>query len=406
VPTSQTFVIAGAGLAGAKAAETLREAGFDGRVVVLGDEPERPYERPALSKEYLRGDAPRSKVDVHDETFYADHDIELRTGTRVVSVDPVGHSVVLDGGDRVAYDRLLLTTGAAPRRLRAPGADFEGVHHLRTVADADRLASALRDAGRVVVIGAGWIGCEVAASARALGRDVAMVDPNAVPLHRVLGAEVGAVYRDLHAEHGVALHLGTSVASIGGAAHVEEVRLADGTRLAADLVVAGIGAIPRVELAAAAGLTVDDGIVTDAHLRTSAPHVFAAGDAARAFHPGLGVHLRVEHWANALHQGVAAAENMLGRATAYDRVPYFFSDQYDLGMEYSGHATTWDRVVFRGDPRDGKFVAFWLDHGAVVAGMNANVWDVTDDVQRLVRARVVVDPDRLADPDVPLVDAA
>ncbi|HEX4777794.1 MAG TPA: FAD-dependent oxidoreductase, partial [Acidimicrobiia bacterium] len=223
---------------------------------------------------------------------------------------------------------------------------------------------------------------------------------------RVLGAEVGAVYRDLHAEHGVALHLGTSVASIGGAGHVEELRLADGTRLAADLVVAGIGAFPRVELATAAGLTVDDGIVTDAHLRTSAPDVFAAGDAARAFHPGLGVHLRVEHWANALHQGVAAAENMLGRAAAYDRVPYFFSDQYDLGMEYSGHATTWDRVVFRGDPRDGKFVAFWLDHGAVVAGMNANVWDVTDDVQRLVRARVVVDPVRLADPDVPLVDAA
>jgi 3-phenylpropionate/trans-cinnamate dioxygenase ferredoxin reductase subunit len=373
VTTSQTFVVVGAGLAGAKAAETLRDRGFDGRVVVLGDEPERPYERPALSKEYLRGDVERSKVDVHAVGFYADHDVELHTGSRVRSVDPVGHSVVLDGGDRVAYDRLLLTTGAEARRLRTPGADLDGVHHLRTIADADRLARALRDAERVVVIGAGWIGSEVAASARSLGRDVAMVDPNAVPLQRVLGAEVGAVYRDLHADHGVALHLGAPVASIAGSGRVEEVHLADGTRLDADLVVAGIGATPRVELAAAAGLTVEDGILTDAHLRTSAADVFAAGDAARAFHPGLGTHLRVEHWANALHQGVAAAENMLGHATVYDRVPYFFSDQYDLGMEYSGHATAWDRVVFRGDPRDGKFLAFWLDHGVVVAGMNANV---------------------------------
>ncbi len=398
-----TIVVVGASLAGAKAAETLRSSGFGGRVVLIGEEPDRPYERPPLSKDLLRGEAERHEVFVHDAGFYSDHDIELRAATTVVSLRPNEHSVVLDGGAQLAYDRLLLTTGAAPRRLTVPGADLDGVHSLRTLADSDRLAGALRAAHHVVVIGAGWIGSEVAASARVLGCDVAMIDPGAVPLERVMGPEIGAVYRDLHAEHGVELHLGTGVESLHGTRSVEEVRLADGSRLPADVVVAGIGATPRIELAVGAGLEIDNGIAVDARLRTSAPDIYAAGDVAAAFHPRFGRRIRVEHWSNALHQGPAAAMNMLGIVTEYDRVPYFFSDQYDLGMEYSGYAPTWDRVVFRGDPAGREFIAFWLDRdGVVLAGMNANVWDVTEPIQLLVRHRVAVDLDRLADPDQPL----
>jgi len=402
VPKPRTIVIVGASLAGAKAAETLRNEGFDGRVVLLGEERDRPYERPLLSKDYLRGDADRSKVYIHDATFYADQGIELRTGTKVVALDADHRIVVLDDGEELGYDRLLLTTGAVPRPLQVPGADLDGVHQLRSLADADRLGRALRNAGSVAVVGAGWIGCEVAASARQRGRPVTMIDPSAVPLQRALGLQVGAIYRDLHAGHGVQLHLGTGVESLHGDGRVEQVRLTDGSRVTADLVVVGVGAVPRVGLATAAGLQVDNGVATDDHLRTSAPNVFAAGDVAAAFHPTLGARIRVEHWANALHQGPAAARNMLGLDTVYDRMPYFYSDQYELGMEFSGRAAGADRIVFRGDPADGKFIAFWLAHGVVVAGMNANVWDVTDPIQRLIRERAAVHPDRLADPDTPL----
>jgi 3-phenylpropionate/trans-cinnamate dioxygenase ferredoxin reductase subunit len=252
------------------------------------------------------------------------------------------------------------------------------------------------------VIGAGWIGSEVAASLRQLGLDVAMIAPSVVPLERVLGIEVGWVYRSLHARHGVGLHLQTGVDAVLGTDSVEGLALSDGTRIDADLVLVGIGADPRGELAATAGLAVDNGIVVDADLRTSHPDVFAAGDVANAWHPRFGRHIRVEHWANALHQGPAAARNMLGIAAPYDRLPYFFSDQYELGMEYSGYAPAWDRVVFRGDPSRGEFLAFWLAHGVVTAGMNANVWGVTDLIQELVRSRAAVDPELLADADVPL----
>ena len=398
----QTFVIVGASLTGAKAAETLRAEGFDGRVVLLGEEPERPYERPPLSKDYLRGDVGPEKVFVHDQAFYAEHGIEVRTATRVAALDPAGHEVVLDGGERLAYDKLLLATGASPRRLSVPGADLGGVRYLRTLADAESLREAIRGAGAVAVIGAGWIGSEVAASARQVGRAVAMVDHAPVPLAHVLGPEVGGVYRNLHADHGVELHLGTGVESIRGTGQVQEIRTTDGRTIPADVVVVGVGAVPRVELAAAAGLAVEDGIVVDEQLRTSAPDVFAAGDVAAARHPLFGTRLRVEHWANALHQGPVAAKNMLGIPTPYDRIPYFFSDQYDLGMEYSGYAPTWDRVVFRGDPASGQFVAFWLAGGLVVAGMNANVWDVAAPIGDLVRSRAVIDPERLTDLHTPL----
>jgi 3-phenylpropionate/trans-cinnamate dioxygenase ferredoxin reductase subunit len=407
--TRRTFVVLGAGLAGAKAAETLRAEGFTGRIVVVGEEDERPYERPPLSKDYLRGESVRQKLFVHDESYYREHDIELRTATRALALDADRHTVTLTSGghtEQLGYDRLLLATGASPRHLEVPGADRRGVFTLRSVADADGLAGAIRHASSVVVIGAGWIGTEVAASARQLGRAVAIVAPDRLPMQRVLGDEVGEVYRRLHADHGVDLHLERNVKALLGTDAVEAVELGDGTRIAADVVVVGIGVKPRVELAAAAGLAVDDGVVVHAQLRTGHPDVFAAGDVASALHPLLGARIRVEHWANALHQGPAAARNMLDIPTPYEQIPYFFSDQFDLGMEYSGHASTWDRVVFRGDPSEGRFLAFWIADGVVVAGMHANLWDETDAIQSLVRERVCVDPALLADPATPLAELA
>jgi 3-phenylpropionate/trans-cinnamate dioxygenase ferredoxin reductase subunit len=402
----QTMVIVGASLAGAKAAETLREEGFDGRVVLLGDEPERPYERPPLSKDYLRGDAERAKVYVHDENFYATQDIELRTSCRVEAIDVASSEVVLGGGELIAYDRLLLAVGAEPRRLQVAGADLDGVLSLRTLADCDELRPRLEAGGHVVVIGAGWIGAETAASARQKGLEVTLIEQAGVPLERVLGAEIGAIYRDVHTDHGVRFLGGAGVEGFEGAGRVERVRLDDGNAIDCDFVVVGVGVTPRTELAERSGLTVDNGIVVDELLVTSAPAIFAAGDVANAHHPFYGTRIRVEHWANALNQGPAAARAMLGKGTAYERLPYFFSDQYDVGMEYSGHATDWDRIVFRGDTDSREFIAFWLKDERVVAGMNVNVWDVTDPIQALIRSRARADPAALADPDVPLEDLA
>jgi 3-phenylpropionate/trans-cinnamate dioxygenase ferredoxin reductase subunit len=404
--SDRTYVIVGASLAGAKAAETLRAEGYDGRLVVVGAEAERPYERPPLSKDYLRGEVGREKIYVHEEPFYAEHDIELLLGRTATGLDPSARELTLDDGERLSYDRLLLTPGAEPRRLPIPGADLDGVHYLRTVGDSDALRARLERGGAVVVVGAGWIGAEVAASARQRGLEVSVIDPLTVPLERVLGPEVGAVYRDIHRDHGVQMLLGTGVEAFEGDGRVERVRVTDGRSLECDFVVVGVGVTPRIGLATQGGIATDDGIVVDEHLRTGVPEVFAAGDAASAHHPFYGERIRVEHWANALHQGPAAARNMLGRAEAYDRLPYFFSDQYDVGMEYSGFARPWDRVVFRGDPASREFIAFWLVGDRIVAGMNLNVWDVVDPIQRLIRERVSVDDRRLADPDVPLEELA
>jgi 3-phenylpropionate/trans-cinnamate dioxygenase ferredoxin reductase subunit len=400
--SSKTIVIVGASLAGVKAAETLRARGFDGRVVLIGDEPHHPYQRPPLSKGYLSGEADLDDVYLHSSTWYDDQRVEVRTSTAVSTIDPAAHQVVLADGERVAYHQLLLTTGASPRRLDVPGAGLDGVHYLRSLADCDRLKDAATNATSVAVVGAGWIGAEVSASLRGLGLPVTLLDVASVPLQRVLGREVGAVYYALHSDHGVRMLMGGGLASLHGPGHVQEVRTTVGQSIPADLVVVGIGATPRTDLAGVAGLNVDNGIVVDEHQRTSAPDVFAAGDVANAWHPLYGEHVRVEHWANALNQGISAAENMLGNPTSYDRIPYFFSDQYDLGMEYSGHAQTTDQVVFRGDPASRAFIALWLRQGVVVAGMNANVWDVTNPIQQLIRERAVIDPARLADPDVPL----
>ena len=398
----QTHVIVGASLAGAKAAETLREEGFDGRVVLVGAEDERPYERPPLSKDYLRGEVGREKVYVHDERFYAEHDIELRLGRTAVSLDTSSRELALDDGERLRYDRLLLTTGAEPRRLSIPGAELDGVLYLRSVQDSDTLRDRLDRGGAVVVVGAGWIGAEVAASARQRGLEVTVLDPASVPLERVMGTEVGAVYRDIHTDQGVRMLMGTGVEAFEGEGAVERVRTSHGRELECDFAVVGVGVEPRTGLAAQAGIAVDNGILVDEHLQTSAPGAFAAGDAANVHHPFYGERIRVEHWANALNQGPAAARNMLGQSVAYERLPYFFSDQYDVGMEYSGFARSWDRVVFRGDPATREFVAFWLDEDRVVAGMNVNVWDVTDPIKRLISERVAVDDRALSDPHLPL----
>lgn len=400
-PSNETFVIVGASLTGAKAAETLRGEGFDGRIVLLGAEAERPYERPPLSKEYLRGEAEAPPY-VHAEDYYAEHEVELHTSTRVVDLDLGKSEVQLDGGERIGYGRLLLATGAEPRELPLPDAELEGVHYLRTLADAEALGARLEAGARVAVIGAGWIGAEVAASARQKGNDVALIERGSVPLERVLGPELGAFYRDVHIDHGVRFLGDAAVEAIEGEGRVEGVRLAGGELIDADLAVVGVGVAPRVELAERAGIETDNGIVVDASFQTSAPGAFAAGDVASDFRPFYGRHVRVEHWANALAQGKAVARAMLGKEACFDEVPYFFSDQYDIGMEYRGLATEWDEVVFRGDVEGREFIAFWLAKGRIAAGMNVNVWDVSVTIGELIRSRHAVDAGRLADPDIPL----
>ncbi|HTA07329.1 MAG TPA: FAD-dependent oxidoreductase [Streptosporangiaceae bacterium] len=408
--TDATYVIVGASLGGAKAAEALRAAGHDGRVVLLGAESELPYERPPLSKGYLQGKAERETIYVHPREWYAEADIDLRLGVTVTGIDPAAHEVVLADGSRIGYAKLLLTTGSSPRRLQVPGADLDGVLYLRSAGDSDRIKALLARVGRITVIGAGWIGLEVTAAAREAGVAVTVLETAELPLLRVLGSEVASVFAALHAEHDVDLRFGVQVSEITGSdGHADAVRLSDGSLIPADAVIVGVGITPNTELAVAAGLDVDNGIRVDAQLRSSDPDIYAAGDVASAFHPLLGKHLRVEHWANALNQPQTAARAMAGEDVSYDRVPYFFSDQYDLGMEYSGYVEPdgYDEVVFRGDVDRREFVAFWLgDDGRVLAGMNVNVWDVNDAIQALVRASRPVDRAALADPDTPLESLA
>ncbi len=407
MPSGPTFVIVGASLAGARAAEALRTEGFEGQIVLIGHEPHYPYERPPLSKGYLQGSEGRDSIFVHEESWYAEHGVDLRLGAGVTAIDRELRQLTLSTGETVGYDKLLLTTGATPTLLPVPGAGANGVQYLRSVDDSERLRETLAAVSSVVIVGAGWIGLEVAAAARNAGVATTVVSMEEQPLLAVLGPEVAPVFADLHREHGVDLRLGTEVDRILVSADAATgVRLADGTELSADAVIVGIGVTPAAELAEAAGLDVDGGVLTDAGLRTSDPDIYAAGDVARAYHPLIGTRLRVEHWANARHQPVAAARSMLGQDVAYDRLPYFFSDQYDLGMEYTGYVTAdgYDRVVFRGDVGKREFVAFWVSHGQVLAGMNVNIWDVTDDIRDLIRDGLPVDPERLANPDIPILD--
>jgi len=406
------FVIVGGGLAGATAARTLREEGFAGPILLIGEEPHPPYERPPLSKAYLTGGSDRDSLAVHPADWYSEHDVTLLTGVRVTAIDRSAHAVLTADGMRLRYAKLLLATGSTPRPLPVPGADLDGVLSLRTIADAERLAPRLVADADVVVIGGGWIGLEVAAAARQRGARVTVVETTTLPLQRVLGREAAQVFADLHVAHGVHLLTGRSVRELRGHGRVESVVLTDGTALRADLVVVGIGVWPVVDLAVAAGLAVRDGVVTDASLRTSDPDIFAAGDIAEFDHPRLRRSLRVEHWANARDSAAVAARAMLGRPAVHDGMPYFYTDQYDLGMEYRGYVEPggYDRVVFRGpkglvDGKSPQVMVFWTRQARVLAAMNVNCWDDGPVLERLVGAGhdgAPVDLDRLADPTVPL----
>jgi 3-phenylpropionate/trans-cinnamate dioxygenase ferredoxin reductase subunit len=396
-------VIVGGGLAGAKAAETLRAEGFDGEIVLVGSEPLPPYERPELSKGFLLGKTERETLFVHPEGFYDEHAITLLTERTATAIDVAVRSVALDDGTRLDYGALLLATGAEPRRPPIPGIDLDGVRLLRTLGDSEALRAALQAAEHVAVVGGGWIGCEVAAAARQLDCAVTLLTGGGGPLEHVLGAELSSFYARVHRDHGVVL-LEESLATIEGVDRAAAVRTDTGTMVTCDLVVLGLGVAPRTALAEAAGLTAGpDGIAVDARLATGAPSVFAAGDVALHDHPRYGP-LRTEHWHNALEQGPAAARAMLGATEPYAAIPYFFSDQYDVGMEYAGHVRGGEELVVRGDLAGGEFIAFWVRDGAVQAGMNVNVWDVTDDIQALIGAETRVDAARLADPSVALPD--
>lgn len=399
-----TLVVIGGGLAGAKAAEGARSAGFDGRIVLVAEEAHAPYERPPLSKGVLRGEKEPDTTEVGGEEFVKKNSIDLITGVPAESIDVEARKVRLGNGDDIAFDRLVLATGARPRRLDLPGADLDGIYYLRTVDDSLRLRAAITGAKRVAVIGGGWIGTEVAASARQMGADVVVIDPAPVPLQRVLGAEMGEVFRRLHTEHGVTIRSGAGVTELRGSNRVEEVVLEDGSTERADVVVVGIGVLPETALAKAAGLPVDDGVLVDERLQTTVPGIFAAGDVAKAFHPHYNQHVRVEHWSTAQNQGTTAGRNAAGANETYDRLPYFFTDQYDLGMEYVGLGRGDDEVLVRGDLEKREFIAWWLRDGKVTAAMNVNIWDVVDDLRAVVQSGRSLDRSRLADPNVPLTD--
>lgn len=403
--TSSTFAIVGGGLAGAKAAEALRHNDFDGHVVVFAAEDQLPYERPPLSKEYLAGKKKLDDFTVDPASWYRDHNVELRLGTEVTAVNAAEHTLALPDGTTVGYDKLLLATGSSSRRPPIPGSDAAGVHYLRTIDDAAALSATLTPGSTLAIVGGGWIGLEVAAGARGRDVNVTVVEAAHLPLLAALGAEVGEVFAQLHREHGVDLRLDQSVKEIttdNGTA--TGLRLGDGSTVTADAVLIAVGAAPNIGLAETAGLAIaDGGVLVDASLRSSDPDIYAVGDIAAAQHPFFGVRIRTEHWANALKQPAVAAAGMLGKQAEYDELPYFFTDQYDLGMEYVGHAPEYRRVVFRGDVAGREFVAFWLDaSNRVLAGMNVNVWDVLDDVKALIRSAEPVDPERIADPAQPL----
>lgn len=428
-------VIVGGGLAGATAARSLREEGFDGHVILLGDEHHPPYERPPLSKEYMRGESEQSAAFVESEHYWGDHEIELHTGVPASRIDLATARLELADSTSLPFDRLVLATGAAPRPLAIPGDDLEGVVKLRHFEDADRIRAMARKVRRILVVGGGWIASEVAASLRMLGHDVTMAMRGRRPLEGALGPHIGEVYRGLHEEHGVTVLPETEIITLDGHGTVRRALTASGAWLDADLVVVAIGATPRVELARTAGLTVADGIVVDAHLQTSEPRVLAAGDAALVPHAGLGRSLRIEHWGAAAAQGAHAARTLLDGGGRYDELPYYFSDQYQTGMEFWGDPALPGDLVVRGDIETRSFTAFWHDADRISAVLSMHIHhhdhphhaatghrDTHTDhhheqassaahgnghvdpvvVERLIRSTVPTKLEALRDPDVPL----
>lgn len=402
-----TIAIVGGGLAGAKAAEALREQDFDGDAVIFGVENELPYERPPLSKEFMQGKQDLPEFTVHDTDWYLDQRVEFRPGTRIDKIDAAAKTVTLPDGSTLTYDKLLLATGSSSRHIDLPGADAAGVHYLRTVDDARAIRDVLTEGARLAIVGAGWIGMEVAASARERGVEVTIAESAKLPLLRALGPEVAQVFADLHREHGVDLRTEVKVDEItteNGTA--TGLRLEGGDTISADVVLVAAGAVPNLEAAESAGLDIDGGgVLVNAGLRSSDPDIYVVGDIANAEHPILERRVRVEHWANALNQPAVAVTNMLGGGAEYENLPYFFTDQYDLGMEYSGLSDGYEKVVFRGDVPGREFVVFWLDgDNTVLAGMQVNIWDQLDAIKELIVSGDPVDPDKLGDPSVALSD--
>ncbi len=400
------MVIIGGGLTAATAAETLRKEGYEGPVTIVADEPEIPYQRPPLSKGFLAGKEGEDALYPLAASWYADHQVTVLTGTTATALDPAAHTVTLADGSVLPYAKALIATGAAPRRIPFPGVDLQGVYTFRTKADSVALKELFTGGGKnVVMVGSGWIGMEIAATATELGNQVALLGLEEVPLSAAIGAELGTVFTDRHKEAGVRFELPASAAEIQGSdGHVSSVLTTTGATLPADIVIVAVGVVPNLDLAKDAGLTINNGIEVDASLRTSAADVYAAGDVANAMHPVTGTHARSEHWANAIASGKVAAKSMLGKDAVLDDVPYFYTDQFDLGMEYSGFgALTRDaELVVRGELSTREFIAFWVLEGRVVAGMNVNVWDVQDAIKELISSGRTVDTAKLADPQTPL----
>jgi 3-phenylpropionate/trans-cinnamate dioxygenase ferredoxin reductase subunit len=398
----ETFVIVGASLAGGGAAATLRQEGFDGRVILIGAEPQPPYERPPLSKEYLRGESSFEQTLVQSSDFYGENGIETRFGVRASRVDPAKKVIELDGEEGVAYDKLLVATGGRNRRFPVPGLDMEGVYDLRTMADCERIRAEIGPGRKAVVVGMGFIGSEVAASLRQSGVNVVVVDRNKVPLRRVLGEEVGQVIEVIHRDHEATLIFEDTVAAFKGADRVERVVTQGGRRIECDFVVVGLGVEPVTELLADTGAEIDNGIAVDEFCRTGVEGIYAAGDVANHYHPVFERRIRVEHWQNALNQGPAAARNMLGKDEPYDDIPWFWSDQYDFNLQYTGFHTEWDEVIVRGSMEERNFVAFYRKDERVLAAVAVNRGKDLRRSMRLIKAQRPVDATKLQDPDVDL----
>jgi 3-phenylpropionate/trans-cinnamate dioxygenase ferredoxin reductase component len=401
-----TFVIVGAGLAGATAATTLRTEGFEGRVVLIGDESHAPYSRPPLSKAVLRSESPVEKTFLRPPTWYADHDIDLRLGTTVTAVDPAARTVTLADGGTVAYDRLLLATGGRPRRLDVPGADLPGVFLLRTIDDALALREHLVDGAPVVVVGAGFIGAEVAASARLLGAEVTMLEIADVPLGRALGPTIGDIYAGIHRERGVELRTGIGIDRIAGDRRVDHVVASDGQVHAATAVLIGVGLAPDLHLAAEAGLEIDNGVLVDDFCETSARGVYAAGDIANHPNPYLGHRVRLEHWQNAQHQGAAAARNMFGKERPFHEVPWVWSDQYEHNLQLTGYPDAADQVIVRGDVDRRDFSAFYLRDGRLTGAVAVNRPQDVREARTMVQHQARPEAQALADPSTALAELA
>jgi 3-phenylpropionate/trans-cinnamate dioxygenase ferredoxin reductase subunit len=400
VSSSETICIVGTGLAGGSAAPALREAGFSGRVILVGAEGELPYDRPPLSKAYLTGKMPLEKLWLRPSAYYAEHGIELRTGV-ALALDPNGRRLEISDGGSISYERLLIATGSAARELAVPGARLDGVLTVRSLQDADRLRARLESRPRVLVVGAGFLGCELAAAARSLGCEVKIVEVGSAPM-AAMGGQVSHFVAELHLSHGVPIECTASVVELRGQAKLEEVVLGDGRLVPCDVALVCVGAGPRLALTTGTGLVADGAIPVDTSCRSSDPNIFAAGDVAAMWHPKLGRRVRLEHWDNAVRQGRHAARAMMGDRSPYEAIPYFWSEQYDAMLQQVGLPETASELVLRGQPGEPRFSVFGLNGGLVVSCVAINQFRDLSAARRMIGSGQRVAASSLADPGVDL----